>query len=41
MISFLYFFFVIGVDREIECVGATELTDIDSMLVLGLPARSN
>ena len=28
MISFLYFFFVIGVDREIECVGATESTDV-------------
>ena len=24
----LFFFFVIGVGREIECVGATELTDI-------------
>ena len=23
-----FFFFVIGVDREIECVGATESTDI-------------
>ena len=25
---FLFFLFVIGVGREIECVGATELTDI-------------
>ena len=25
---FLFVFFVIGVDREIECVGATESTDI-------------
>ena len=25
---FFFFFFVIGVDREIECVGATESTDV-------------
>ena len=25
---FLFFFFVIGVSREIECVGATESTDV-------------
>ena len=26
--DFFFFFFVIGVDREIECVGATESTDV-------------
>ena len=28
MICFFWIFFVIGVGREIECVGATESTDI-------------
>ena len=28
MICFFWVFFVIGVGREIECVGATESTDI-------------
>ena len=28
MICFFLFFFVIGVDREVEGVGATESTDI-------------